>query len=99
MAQRHLLQYRDLIADLYISEEVSHALISRSCGSPSTHHMLSPGHETLVDDLRRIIATGIDVHTFLHNRVRTSAQCLSGLVSARLNLRLLTARGLCRHCE
>lgn len=65
----------------------------------STHHMFPPGHETLVDDLRRIIATGIDVHTFLHNRVRTSAQCLSGLVSARLNLRLLTARGLCRHCE
>jgi hypothetical protein len=35
--------------------------------------MFPPGHQTLVDDLGRIVATGIYMHTFLHDRVRASA--------------------------
>lgn len=93
VAHRHPLQYCDLIPNLQ-DISVSTDLALRG---GSTYHVFPPGHETLVDDFRRVVATGVDVHTFLHDRVRASAQCLSGFVSARLDLRLLAGGWWCRH--
>lgn len=55
--------------------------------------MLSPCHQPLIDDLRRVVAARIDVYTFLYNRVRPRAERLANLVPAWLYLRL--RRSLC----
>ena len=57
------------------------------------HHMLPPRHEPLINDLRRIVPSGVDMDAFFHNTVRASAQCLSRLVATWLNLRLWLRRG------
>lgn len=51
--------------------------------------MLSPRHESLVDDLGSIVAAGINMDAFLDDGVRARSQRLSNLVSAGLDLRLL----------
>jgi len=57
--------------------------------------MLTPCHQALVDHLRSIVATGVDVYTLLDDGVRARAEGLARLVSARLHYRSLTGRGLC----
>lgn len=52
----------------------------------STYHMLTPCHETLVDDFGSIVATSVDMYTFFDNRIRSSSQRFARLVSARLYL-------------
>lgn len=51
--------------------------------------MLSPRHESLVDNFGRIVAPGINMDAFLDDGVRARSQRLSDFVSAGLNLRLL----------
>lgn len=56
--------------------------------------MLSASHETLVDDLRGIVATRVNMHTLLHHTVRAGSECLASLVPARLDLRLRRGHGV-----
>ena len=51
--------------------------------------MLASRHHPLVDNFGRIVATGVNMHTFFHHRVRSCSQCLARLVAAWLDLRLL----------
>ncbi len=59
------------------------------------HHVFPPGHEALVDDLGRIVATCVNVHAFFHDAVGSSPQRLASLVPTRLDLRrrLLSSHG------
>lgn len=59
--------------------------------------MFSSRHQSLIDHLSRIVLTGVNMHAFLYHRVRTGAQCLPRLVSARLDLRPAGRWCLCCH--
>lgn len=37
------------------------------------YHVLTSSHQALVDDLGRIVVAGVDVHTFLDDRVGASS--------------------------
>jgi hypothetical protein len=56
--------------------------------------VFATGHKPLIDDLGSIVATGIDMDAFFDDGIGASSQRLSDLVSARLNLRLLTSCGI-----
>jgi hypothetical protein len=92
MSHRDLLQHCDLVSHL-IGVRSCHVDIFRS------YHVLSPGHQPLVDDLCRIISPRVDVHAFFHHGVGASAQCFASLVSARLDLGSLPCAGLAGHEE
>ena len=65
-------------------------------GNLVPHHMLPPRHKPLIDDLRRIISSRVDVHAFLHYAIRAGSQRLPGLVATGLDLRLwLLSRSHC----
>ena len=51
-------------------------------------HVLSSGHEPLVDDLGSIVSPCVDVHTLFDHRVASRTQRLSRLVATWLHLRL-----------
>lgn len=53
------------------------------------HHVFATSHEALVDDLGRIVATGINVDAFFDDRIRAGTERLANLISAGLDLRLL----------
>lgn len=40
-----------------------------TCGTLSTYHVFSAGHEPLVDDLGRIVSACVDVYALLDGRV------------------------------
>ena len=92
MAHRNPLQDCDLISNL--SQPLSASDSRRAHGSNSgLYHMLPARHHSLVDDFGGIVSTGVYVHTLLHHRVAPCAQCLPSLVSAGLDLGLLSG-----HC-
>lgn len=74
MAHGDPLEHGDLISDL-ISIQNPSALFFLPVHRNEyiiprvNHHVLSAGHQPLIDDLRGIIPPGVDVHAFLHHRV------------------------------
>lgn len=52
------------------------------------YHMLSAGHEPLVDHLGGVIAPRVNVNALLDHRVRPGAQCFPHFVPTWLDLRL-----------
>lgn len=58
-------------------------------GNLIANHVLSAGHEALVDDFGGIVSSSVYVYTFLDDRVGACSKCLACLVPARLNHRLL----------
>lgn len=60
--------------------------------------MFPSRHQALVDHLRRIVSSSVDVDALLDHRVTARTQGLASLVSARLYLRLRAVRR-CRHVE
>lgn len=90
MTHGHLLQHGNLISNLMRERKISplprRNRLRNPAGRGSIHHVLSPSHQALVYDLCRIVAACIDVHAFLHDRVRACPEGLSGLISAWLDL-------------
>ena len=93
MPHRHPLQDCDLISNL--SQPLSASDSRRARGTNfGLYHMLAARHHSLVDNFGGIVSTGIYVHTLFHHRVAPCAQSLPSLVSAGLDLGLLS--GHCR---
>ena len=96
MAHRDFFQHRNLVANLVIHvrlKPMGRWRIRR------TYHVFSSSHQPLVDDFGRIIATGVNMYTFLDGRVGACSQRLSNLVPTRLDgRRLLLARHVGRGC-
>lgn len=71
MAHGHPLQHRNLIPNLSVCIPLAIWLIARAGEGLRMvfYHVLAPGHEALVDDLGRIVATGVNMDAFLHDRV------------------------------
>lgn len=55
---------------LYLDFLPSHIWISMRV---KKYHVLTSSHQALVDDLGRIVVAGVDVHTFLDDRVGASS--------------------------
>lgn len=53
------------------------------------YHVFPSRHEALVNNFGGIVAAGVDVDAFFDRRVRSCAERLADLVSARLDHRLL----------
>ena len=51
----------------------------------TTHHVLAPLHELLVDDLARIVLARLDVHGLLHDGVRAAAEGLARAILPAAN--------------
>lgn len=56
------------------------------------HHVFASGHQPLVDDLRRVVSSCVNVHALFDNRVTACAERLPRLVSAWLYLCLSLGR-------
>lgn len=66
--------------------------------------MLASRHQSLIDYLRGIVPTSVDVYALFHNGIRSGAQSLPRLVPTRLDLGSLglglsLSLGLCLGCH
>jgi hypothetical protein len=86
MTHRYSLKHSDLVSDLALCQPYR-----PSVAQYQADHMFPACHEPLVDDLRGIVSSCINVHALLDYRVAACTQSLASLVSARLYLR-------CRLC-
>ena len=92
MTHRNLLQHSNLISNLARRKKIK--LIRRSprqgrkklfvIGGP--YHVLSPSHESLVNDLRSIVPPCVDVDALFHDTVAPRAESFTSLVTTRLDL-------------
>lgn len=51
----------------------------------ATHHVLSPGHQSLVDDLGGVVTARVYVDALLDHGIRARAQRLTDLIPTRLD--------------
>lgn len=59
--------------------------------------MFTSSHQSLIYHLRGVVLTGVNVYTFLHDRVGARSEGLSGLVPAWLDFGFLARLGLGGH--
>lgn len=58
-----------------------------------THHILTPLHELLVNDLTCIVLAGLDVDRLLHDGIRSTTECLACPILGVRTVSLSIARG------